>query len=385
MDEAPKTKEKFIAWKIDKAKDTYEYCFNSDGDGRFIAKLIFKNTTKKPTSLNNNGYGFSRALKPFSRLLKGSFKKIDGIVVANHKSEIKRNIIHFNKSDYELMVNSLNTVYRENSNRLEDFTFREMSAIFPKKFKSKDKPATYTAGTISRLLSKKGAADQLSDDDIAKVVEIIPSLMDRSIKAKAGVLSKIQFSSIQSKSASYQLKKIIDEYESLLRKKSQKESEWQDFLKKNILFINSSYIKLIDKKNIGISVSIPDFLLIDQFEYVDVFEIKKPDMKCLAHDASHDNYYWSTDASKAIAQVEKYLFLLQRNALAIVDDLRKQRLDVNLIKPRGYVLIGKRSALDENEQNSFKILNESLKNVQVLFFDDLLTSLKNKYTVIKKK
>lgn len=377
---------KFIAWKVDKAKNIYEYCFNPEGDqGKYIAKLIFKNTTKKPSSLNNNGYGFSRALKPFSRLLKNSFKSIDEIVIANHKSEIKKNIIHFNKSDYDLMVGSLNTIYRENSNRLEDSTFKELSVIFPKQFKSKDKLSTYTPGTLSRLLSRKGIADQLSDDDISKVVEIIPNLMDKSAKAKSGVLSKIKFSSIQSKSASYQLKKIIDEYEKLLEKKTQKESEWQTFLEKNMLFINSAYIKLIDKQNIGIKVSQPDFLLIDQFQYLDVFEIKKPDMKCLSHDPSHDNYYWSTDASKAIAQVEKYLFLLERNALAVAQSLRDQKIEVNLVKPRGYLLIGKRNELNQNEQNSFKILNNSLKNVQVVFFDDLLTSLKNKYTVIKKK
>jgi hypothetical protein len=66
-----------------------------------------------------------------------------------------------------------------------------------------------------------------------------------------------------------------------LKKRNQKESEWQEFLKKNMLFINSAYIKLIEKKNIHISVSIPDFLLIDQFQFMDVFEIKKPDFECL--------------------------------------------------------------------------------------------------------
>ena len=381
-----KSEDGALVWRIDKTKNVYEYYFNPTGEqGKLITKITFRGATRKPVSLNQNGFGYSRALKPLFRLLKDNFNKIDEIVVSQQKSSIKRRTILFNKIEYELMVNSLNTTYRENANKLKDATFNEMSRIFPRRFKSKAKFSIYTTGIIARILSRKGIADQLGDDDIARIVEIIPNLMDRSAKAKSGVLSKIQFSSIQNKSASYELKKIIDEYERLLRKKSQKESEWQDFLKKNMLFINSAYIKLIDKKNISITVSIPDFLLIDQFQYIDVFEIKKPDMKCLSHDPSHDNYYWSTDTNKAIAQVEKYLFQLERNALAIVDDLRKQKLDVNLIKPRGYVLIGKRSGLDESEQNSFKILNESLKNVRVIFFDDLLNALKNKYTVIRKK
>jgi hypothetical protein len=87
----------------------------------------------------------------------------------------------------------------------------------------------------------------------------------------------------------------------------------------------------------------------------------------------------------AIAQVEKYLFELEQNSYAIISDLKKQKIDVNIIRPRGYVLIGRRSALAENAENSFKILNDSLKNVQVIFFDDLLNTLKSKYTIIKKK
>ena len=381
-----KSKSGNVVWRVDKTRNVFEYYFEPTGSqGKLISKITFKNITKKPVGLNGNGYGFNAPLKPLFRLFADNFTNIKEIIVAKQNSSIKGRIVYFNYVEYELMVNSLIFTYRENANKLKDATFKEMSGIFPRRFKLKVRPSAYTAGALSRLLSKKGIADQLSDEDISKVVEIIPSLMDRSAKAKTGVLSKIQFSSIQNKSASYELKKVIDEYERLLHKKSQKESEWQDFLKKNMLFINSAYIKLVDKKNIGISVSIPDFLLIDQFQYVDVFEIKKPDMKCLAHDPSHDNFYWCTDASKAISQVEKYLFQLERNALAIVDDLRKQKLDVNLIKPRGYVLIGKRSGLDENEQNSFRILNESLKNVQVIFFDDLQNALKNKYTIIKKK
>lgn len=381
-----KTKEGFTVWKVDKAKNTYEYFFKPDGpQGKLISKITFKSATKKPTGLNGNGFGFSRPLQPLYYLLKDYFTKIDEIVVVRQKSEIKGRVIYFSKDEYESMTNSLITTYRENANKLKDLTFREMSNIFPRRFKSKEKPFTYTAGTLSRILARKGIADQLSDDDIAKVVEIIPGLMDRSSKAKTGLLSSIRFADIRNKSTTYELKKIVDEYDRLLKKRSQKESEWQEFFKKNMLFINSAYIKLIDKKNINITVSIPDFLLIDQFQFIDVFEIKKPDFECLKFDKSHKNYYWSTEANMAIAQVEKYLFELEQNAYLVVADLRKQKIDVNIIRPRGYVLIGKRSDYDENAQNSFKILNDSLKNVQVIFFDDLLNTLKSKYIIIKKK
>ncbi|MEW6084026.1 MAG: Shedu immune nuclease family protein [Chloroflexota bacterium] len=381
-----KGKDGNVVWRVDKSKNFYEYVFIKDSaQGKLIKRLIFKDATKKPIGFSQAGYGFRGALRPIYFLLRDSFSEIDEIIIASQKSSITRRKIHFNKKEYDSMVASLGTVYKENSNRLTNETLIELEKIFPQKFKSKTKSLAYTSGTLARILSKKGVVDQMNSDDIGKVVELLPLLMDKSEKAKVGFLSKIQFADLRNKSTKIELKKIVDEFDRLLKKRNQKESEWQEFFKKNMLFINSAYIKLIDKKNINITVSIPDFLLIDQFQFMDVFEIKKPDFDCLKFDKSHNNYYWSTEASMAIAQVEKYLFELEQNSHLVVADLRKQKIDVNIIRPRGYVLIGKRTDYDENAQNSFKILNDSLKNVQVIFFDDLLNTLKSKYIIIKKK
>jgi hypothetical protein len=376
----------FLVWKIDKTINIYEYYFNPKGaQEKTVSKITFTNRTKKPGGLNNNGYGFGRHLKPLYYLLKEHFTKIDEIVIGNHDSGIKRKIVNFNAKEYDLMVDSLSAIYRENASRLKDATLKEMSNIFPRRFKSKDKTPVYEAGTLSRILSKKGVVESLDLEDINKVAEIFPKLIDRSAKAKANILSKIRFTDIRNKTTKFELKRIIDEYTNLLNKKTQKESEWQSFFKKNILFFNSSYIQLIDKKNISTDVSIPDFMLIDQFQFIDVFEIKKPDFDCLKYDPSHDNYYWSKETSAAIAQVEKYLFQLENNASQLIVSFQKKGIGVNIIRPRGYVLISKREMLDKNGQDSFRILNNALKNVQVIFFDDFLISLKNKYTFIAKK
>lgn len=142
---------------------------------------------------------------------------------------------------------------------------------------------------------------------------------------------------MRDKSNKLELKSIIDTYDKLLNKKAQKENDWQEFFKKNILFFNSSYINLIDRKNIGFSITIPDFLLIDQFQFVDVFEIKRPDFKCLSYDKSHDNYFWSGEASQAIAQVEKYIFELETHANGLIADFKNNGIEINLVRPRGYV------------------------------------------------
>lgn len=380
-----KGKDGQVVWRYDSAKKYYEYVFVKDSaQGNLIKRLIFRDAAKKPSGFSQSGYGFRGALKPLFFLLRDTFTEIDEIVIANHASSIKGRKVCFNNKEYDSMVTTLGMVYKENSNRLSHSALVEMANIFPKKFKVDTKTARYVPGTLNQMLSRKGIVSQLSTDDISKLVEILPPLMDRSAKAKSGLLAQIRFTDLRDKSNKIELKNIIDEYDRLLKRKTQKESDWQQFFKRNILFFNSSYINLIDRANIGLNITIPDFLLIDQFQFVDVFEIKKPDFKCLNYDKSHDNYYWCSEASQAIAQAEKYIFELENHANALITKFRENGIDVNLVRPRGYVLISKREMLDTKGQKAYKLLNNSLKNVQVIFFDDFLNNLKNKYTVISK-
>lgn len=151
-----------------------------------------------------------------------------------------------------------------------------------------------------------------------------------------------------------------------------------------MLFFNSSYIQLIEKSNISTKITLPDFLLIDQFQFVDIFEIKRLDFECIKYDKSHDNYYWSEDASKAIAQVEKYIYEMENNANALIANFKEEGLDLKIIRPRGFVLISRRTLLTNPKSiKSFRLLSSALKNVQVILYDDFLEAIKTKYSLIK--
>lgn len=374
-----------VVWRVDKSKRTYEYIFAKDAiQGQLIKKLLFTDAGKMPVGMSQTGYGFRQALKPLFFVLKDYFGEIEEIVIGNFTSKIVGNRIHISEKQYASMVSMLGLVYKENSGRLSKAALSELSNIFPRKFEPDTHLSQYIPGTLENLLSKKGVVSQLSANDISAIVEIMPPLMDRSAKAKSGVLSRIRFTDLRDRSNRLELKAIIDEYDRLLKRRTQKENDWQEFFKRNILFFNSSYISLVDRKNIGLSISIPDFLLIDQFQFVDVFEIKRPDFALLGYDKSHDNYYWSGEASRAIAQVEKYIFELENHASGLIADFKNSGIEINLVRPRGYVLISKRDMLDSRGQKAFKLLNNSLKNVQIILFDDFLNNLKNKYTVISK-
>ena len=96
------------------------------------------------------------------------------------------------------------------------------------------------------------------------------------------------------------------------------------------------------------------------------------------------NYYWSTEAIKAIVQAEKYLFNAERKATDLADDIKREKeLTIKVIKPRAIVILGTSSQFDnENKEKDFRVLRMSLKNVEVVLFDELLMRLRNELNKI---
>lgn len=70
---------------------------------------------------------------------------------------------------------------------------------------------------------------------------------------------------------------------------------------------------------------------------------------------------------------------MQRNADSFRNDIKDHKgIDVSIIRPRGYIIVGKRSMLTSKKmKDDFRILCESLKNVDIILYDDLLASLES--------
>ena len=128
-------------------------------------------------------------------------------------------------------------------------------------------------------------------------------------------------------------------------------------------------------------------MLIDVYNFLDIYEIKKPTTNLLKHDASRDNYYWDTELSKAISQVENYIDEISKNALSFRDLIKKKKgIDIRVIKPRAFIIAGHSKQLDNvTKEENFRLLNTSLKNIEVILYDDLLSSLKNFLNRLKEK
>lgn len=176
------------------------------------------------------------------------------------------------------------------------------------------------------------------------------------------------------------LENILKEFEKHLAN-NPNEQTWQKFFEKNIFIFDSRYTNFISKQSIKPGRrSEPDFLVYDIYGYIDIYEIKKSNVSLLQYDKSHDNYFWSPDVSKALSQLENYIFDCSQNRLTIERCLKEEKgLDLKIIRPKGVLVIGSRSNLENNDrmEKDFEVLRSSLKNIEIVLYDEMYERLKN--------
>jgi len=71
------------------------------------------------------------------------------------------------------------------------------------------------------------------------------------------------------------------------------------------------------------------------------------------------------------------LHQVQKNSDALMNDIRRNKgIEVSIVRPRGYIIAGLRNQLNKTKMvDDFRILNESLKNIDIILYDDLLNNL----------
>lgn len=101
-----------------------------------------------------------------------------------------------------------------------------------------------------------------------------------------------------------------------------------------------------------------------------ILELKKAnkDIEIIKYDKNHDNWYWSSDASKGIAQLAKYLQIANENPYE--GDNTKYR---KYLYTTGILLIGRKNDIwiDEELDWQLELLNKNLINIKVITYDHL--------------
>ncbi len=239
----------------------------------------------------------------------------------------------------------------------------------------------YQAGEIASILRRSKVVQKLNEEDLQGLKDFFPKIFTVPLKGKTKGVKTQRAALIQNtKSATDRifLDEVIQEFEAKLKRKTSEE-EWQKFLKEKVFRFLASYVTSIEKQNVSINVSYPDFVAVDVYGFIDVFELKRADTELLAFDKSHDNYYWKPEVAQAISQIENYIDAVITNAPEYVKAIkRKKNVSIKVVRPRGYIVAGSSNQFESDKEfEDFRKLSTSLKNISFVLYDELLERLKN--------
>ena len=106
--------------------------------------------------------------------------------------------------------------------------------------------------------------------------------------------------------------------------------------------------------------------------YIDIIEVKRPEVKLFNKDNSHKTYYPSNDLTRAITQTQNYIYQFETNLNP------SYRLDGSqVIRPFATIIIGNTISLSPEEKDAQRILNASYHNLRILTYQELLENAEN--------
>lgn len=329
----------------------------------------------KPNNLRDDGT--FRFGKNILEALKKKFASKFKLILTTETNTITKNGSIFEVRISSKMLASMNT---ETINRTRDvkndIIQQQFSISFPTHFT--DPPsAPYISNALSKILAP-GISKRMSSKDKDALNKFLPEYLTSEAQTAVILKATTQVESLEE--LANELKKELDSTT------SRSEKWWQDYIKGKILLIQQGYIKAIEKMNTSLgNTKYPDFALVTHDSYLDILEIKRPDTSTIKHDVGRDNYYWDTEMTKAIIQLENYLENISKHADAVRSHIRdKYSIDLKVVRPRGIILAGDtRDFKNQKQKDDFRILTNGIKHITIVTYDELHTRLENYISVLK--
>lgn len=139
-----------------------------------------------------------------------------------------------------------------------------------------------------------------------------------------------------------------------------REAEWQRWFQSNSWVLGSQFVRILDDRHID-TRHISDFLMEAYDGFLDVVEIKRPTVAQTfwATAQDHGNFVPSTDLTKAIAQVTRYIYEVEREANSV--KFLERVGGVKTVKPRCILVFGRSvKGLDRESDGSVSNLQFEL-------------------------
>lgn len=183
-----------------------------------------------------------------------------------------------------------------------------------------------------------------------------------------------------------QFKEAYQELKILLQDVGIKESVWQAKIHNILRLLYPQYIyaaREVAFQGVDKHDKRPDFLLVNVNGFVDVLEIKKPDVQLLRE--YRNNFVPSSEFAGSIQQIEKYIYCLNTSEKAKSQSrnaLHKkgvpENFEIKFLNPQGLLLLGRSKGLTKQQQEDFELIKRQYKHlVDIMTYDDLLNRIRN--------
>lgn len=300
---------------------------------------------------------------------------------ANFNGAPKKNTTYYNSGDFAFQTRRLNidikNSKREFERYLNDTDVKSLQKLTEKLIKLEVFESDFIKGLDNYFIKQK-------------LQEII-SLGREILELKSDDIKTIKAQAVSAKL------RVGEEIKQL-------ESFWQVYFEKYLLHLIFSYRELYPKVKFTIDAEkkYPDFVGINHYWGVDIIEIKHHLLPVLRYDESHKNYAFSSDLSKAIIQSMNYMDALIQEKInrkyktEIFDELDNSILNKNIHRPTAIIIISSKDRLVKSKKQiseeelekinrDFTKLRNSLSNIRILTFDEILDMADNYQTNIFKE
>lgn len=373
-----------LAYRINKRNKNISF-YPKEGDF-FLSEVTIDGFENLPDDFSDNGYIKQGVQYYLNKKLES--KSIASLEISKDKATAIRKVrnqeaynLILKYDDFKTLREQFLVVNSQSSQSKNDILDGFFYNHFPDKFEENTSTAQQQYRNVIKNLNPD-IIEHFTPDDLGKMEGFIAELLDKRYQSNSHKF--LQLARTKIKVDTIAIDRILSEFQKNLDD-GISENLWGKYLKKNLFLLDSKYVKILPELNVILRGSRNvDFGMIDTKGYLDIFEIKKPDTPLLGAETDRGNYYWHASTVKALVQAEKYLFNAERKASSLAEDIsREERISVKVVKPRAILITGHSNQLDSDaKKDDFKVLRQSLKNIDIILYDELLEGLenqKNKY------
>ena len=385
---------------IDKAKKTISIKANPQFPIADIKIVGTSSLTKLKGTYNNSGT-FTRGFGDVIRDILKTIPNINGLTV-DFSEEASSKLTKVGKGqnltlssfDYNYVNGLFNAEKRTTNENSLHVAIRYLNTKIPKL----PKPVGKKGKQLSETFKKQIFEEVLNNLDEGELAKLLFQIYNKYFSA---LQNKIE---LFKKTDTHKLEYVIDQFDSHFLKYSDNEKKWQNLFEEHYRVINPNYKYVIrevdtifDSLDIEADSRPVDFIGIDIYNNLELIEFKTPKAPVISSRKDRNNYCLVHNCTKACTQLEKYLISIETNK-ANVEKLVKEKIsykyglkvkDINVVisKPKAKLIMGMiNSLLDKPSRHSdFQLQRHSFKNIEIITFDEIYSSLVEIKTELSKK